>query len=115
MSAGEVTDATDAVVYCGIVPMTPIHFQLRAHFGIFARGVVGRWFTSANPEWIFRVEVLHAMIFNINAGHAIIGRRKQETIFKSYFQRTRLEFSVPVRSPVLRQALDATFQPRRSA
>ena len=75
LPAGEEADAADAVVNGMVVAVTPVHFQRLASFRIFPGGMVGPRSLAAYPERILRVEVEHAVVFDVDARDAVVGRR----------------------------------------
>ena len=64
--------------------------------------MIGAGFLVAHPQRILGIEVRHAMVFDINLRHAVVGRGQEIAIIEADFQRPRFEVVVPIRPALVR-------------
>ena len=95
VAAGVKADPADAVMDGRVVPVAPVHLEGAAVRK--PRRVVGAWLFPADPQRILWVEILHAMVHDINLWHAIVGGGQEVVEVKADFARAGFQVAVPIR------------------
>ena len=95
VAAGVKADPADAVMDGRVVPVAPVHLEGAAVRK--PRRVVGAWLFPADPQRILWVEILHAMVHDINLWHAIVGGGQEVVEVEADFARAGFQIAVPIR------------------